>query len=106
MAADFNGMMNGGGTSIPTPNIFSYPSEKCDECGHEVFVPGLIFKLVPGVMLGQGASTVPYPIKVACCAKCGALSPLDKKMYAEEEKKAKEAEKMNNKGKSDSGLII
>ena len=57
-------------------------------------------------MLGQGASTVPYPIKVACCAKCGALSPLDKKMYAEEEKKAKEAEKMNNKGKSDSGLII
>ena len=57
-------------------------------------------------MLGQGASTVPYPIKVACCAKCGALSPLDKKMYAEEEKKAKEYEKMNNKGKSDSGLII
>ena len=57
-------------------------------------------------MLGQGTATVPYPIKVACCAKCGALSPLDKKMYAEEEKKAKDVEKMNNNGKSDNGLII
>lgn len=81
-------------------NIFEYPEEVCSECGHNVFAPGLIFKMVPGIALGQGSGTVSVPIKVAYCAKCGALSPADKKVYDEamaaaNSNKTREAVKQN-----------
>ena len=98
VAGGFNGM------TPPAVNPFSYPSEICSECGSEVFVPGVIMKKVPGVLLGEGGvEFIPVPIKVAVCAKCGTLSLSDKKKYEEETKKAKEVEKIKT---NTSGLII
>ena len=60
------------GIAGPAVNPFSYPSEICSECGSEVFVPGVIMKKVPGVLLGEGGvDFISVPIKVAVCAKCG-----------------------------------
>ena len=42
----------GGVPTMPNVNPLDYPSETC-ECGNEIFVPGVIFKKVPGVILGQ-----------------------------------------------------
>ena len=98
VAGGFNGM------TPPAVNPFSYPSEICSECGSEVFVPGVIMKKVPGVLLGEGGvEFIPVPIKVAVCAKCGTLSPSDKTKYEEETKKAKEVEKTKT---NTSSLII
>lgn len=103
--ADFNqqGMNFGGaGMSAPQVNPYAYPSEYCEECGSEVFVPGVIFKKVPGVLLGQGVDIVPVPVKVAVCAKCGTMSALDRQRLDEETQKAKKAEEASKK----SSLII
>ena len=97
VAGGFNGM------TPPAVNPFSYPSEICSKCGSEVFVPGVIMKKVPGVLLGEGVEFISVPIKVAVCAKCGTLSPSDEKKYEEETKKAKEVEKTKT---NTSSLII
>ena len=98
VAGGFNGM------SVPAVDPFSYPSEICSECGSEVCVAGVIMKKVPGVLVGEGGvEFIPVPIKVGVCAKCGTLSPSDKKKYEEETKKAKEVEKTKT---NSSGLII
>lgn len=73
----------------PQVNPFAYPSEVCPECQNEVFVPGVILKKVPGLLLGAGEETISVPIKVAVCSKCGALSESDRKKYEEETAKAK-----------------
>ena len=101
---NMNGQFSGIGgqqTSIQL-NPFSYPTEVCSECGNETFVPGIIRKIVPGIALGAGTEDVIVPIKVAICAKCGALSPSDKKMIEDEEKKTNKAGGAENK----SGLIL
>ena len=71
--------------NAPNVNPFDYPSEQCI-CGNEVFVPGIIFKKIPGILLGKGTDYVQLPLKVFCCSKCGELSPYDKKILEEEEK--------------------
>lgn len=71
----------------PQFNPFDYPDEVCSECGHNVFVPGVVFKKVPGILVGDGTREyVPIPLKVAVCQKCGAMSPSDKKTFDEAEK--------------------
>ena len=77
--------------NAPQINPFVYPSEVCPECQNEVFVPGVILKKVPGILLGAGEETVTVPIKVAVCSKCGTLSESDKKRYDEETKKAQKS---------------
>jgi len=77
--------------NAPQINPFAYPSEVCPECQNEVFVPGVILKKVPGILLGAGEETVSVPIKVAVCSKCGALSESDRKRYDEETQKAQKA---------------
>jgi len=77
--------------NAPQINPFAYPSEVCPECQHEVFVPGVILKKVPGILLGAGEETVSVPIKVAVCSKCGTLSESDRKRYDEETQKAQKA---------------
>lgn len=86
--------------SAPQVNPFAYESETCSKCGNFVFQPALIFKMVPGLLVGEGNDKVSVPIKVACCSKCGELSPSDAKMLKEREDAAKQT--ANNK----SGLII
>jgi hypothetical protein len=70
------------GGDMPKINPFKYPSEKCS-CGNEIFVPGVIFKKIPGMLVGQGTEDVQAPIKVFFCSKCGELSPYDKELFAE-----------------------
>ena len=77
--------------NAPQINPFAYPSEVCPECQNEVFVPGVILKKVPGILIGAGEDTVSVPIKVAVCSKCGTLSESDKKRYDEETQKAQKA---------------
>ena len=83
--------------SMPNINPLNYPSEVCS-CGNETFIPGIIFKKVPGMLMGQGTEDTLIPLKVFVCSKCGELSPYDKDIL-EEHKKQKE--KLNN-----SNLII
>lgn len=68
-----------GANYAPNVNPLDYPSDKCI-CGNEVYVPGIIFKNVPGIEMGQGAETVQVPIKVFVCSKCGELSNADKEI--------------------------
>ena len=82
-------------------NPFAYPDWTCSECGHNIFTPGVVFKKVPGVVLGEGKGDVPFPIKVATCQKCGAMFPYDKKSFDEAAKRNKD-----NTSGSGSGLII
>lgn len=82
-------------SNMPKVNPFNYPSVKC-QCGNEIFVPGMIFKKVPGVLMGQGAEDIEVPIKVFYCTKCGELSPLDKEMIEKETSKNKKEENKSN----------
>lgn len=77
------------GGNAPKVNPLDYPSDKCSKCGNEVFVPGVIFKTIPGVIVGNGKDDVQVPLKVFVCSKCGELSDYDKKILnAKEEKKS------------------
>jgi DNA-directed RNA polymerase subunit RPC12/RpoP len=88
--------------SMPNINVFGYPSVKCEECGSEVFIPGVIFKKIPGFLVGGGSDEISIPVKVAVCSKCGNISPEDKKIIKQQEENFKKAEA----AKSKSGLII
>ena len=70
-----------------TPNInpMDYPTAKCSSCGNSLFQPNVIFKEIPGLVVGK---TEPYfyPMKVFVCTKCGELSPLDKQIDKELER--------------------
>ena len=77
------GSENNIGATSPNINPLDYPSEGCSSCGNQVFIPGVIFKKVPGILLGQGTEVVQIPIKVFCCSKCGELSPYDKETLEE-----------------------
>lgn len=82
-------------------NPHAFEELTCTECGHNVFVPGVVFKQVPGVLLGQAdVKIVPFPIKVACCAKCGTISQADKEELQKAAETAKKATAAN------SGIII
>lgn len=69
----------------PSVNPMDYPTAKCEKCGNELFEPNVIFKEIPGLVVGK---TEPYyyPMKVFVCTKCGELSPLDKQINAEIER--------------------
>lgn len=79
------------GSNTPNINPLDYPTETCS-CGNSVFVPGVIFKKVPGILVGQGSETVQLPLKVFCCSKCGELSPYDKEILEEHEKVKEQVE--------------
>lgn len=56
-------------------NPLDYPSIPCDSCGCEYFEQAMVFKKIPGVLLGTGAEHQVYPIPVFVCKKCGDLMP-------------------------------
>lgn len=89
--------------NMPAVNPLNYPSEVCPKCGCEIFVPGIIFKKVPGVLIGQGADDTEVPIKIFYCANCKELSPYDKKLL-EKGKNNKDSKESNESKKSN--LII
>ena len=65
-------------STAPKINPLKYETEKCDACGNTVFVPGFIFKRIPGLEVGNGTDDVLYPIPVYYCAKCGTISAVDR----------------------------
>lgn len=72
-------------------NPFDYPTLKC-ECGNETFTPAVIFKQIPGILVGNAEEkTMDIPIKVFICSKCGKICPSDAKILKDEEAKAKKA---------------
>lgn len=74
-------------------NPYGYEDLTCAECGHNVFIPGIIFKKIPGMLAGDATRKfVLFPVKVACCAKCGALSAEDKEELEQQAEMAKKAE--------------
>jgi ribosomal protein S27AE len=76
-------------------NPWEYDDVVCNKCGNNVFRGGIIFKKVPGVLLGAGdQKEVPLPMKVTFCSKCGALSPQDQEAYDRALKK--KADKANS----------
>ena len=79
------------GSSSPNINTLDYTTKKCT-CGNEVFIPGVIFKKVPGILIGQGSETVQVPLKVFCCSKCGELSPYDQEILNNHAKVKEQAE--------------
>lgn len=85
----------GSNSFTPKVNPLDYPSDKCSNCGNEVFIPGIIFKTVPGLELGQGTENVQVPIKVFVCSKCGELSNYDKEIL-DAHAKTKESLKNSN----------
>lgn len=72
-------------------NVWDYPSVVCDNCGNEVFVPGMIFKKISGLAVGMGAQEVTQPVPVYICAKCGDVMP----EFKEDMKKAQSNNKPN-----------
>ena len=56
-----------------------YPSLKCTKCGCITFVPAMVIKQIPGILLGKGEKTVEYPVNVMICTKCGEIMESDKK---------------------------
>ena len=92
------GQMNDG----PQINVLEYPTITCSKCGHDIFVPGVIFKKVSGLALGMGSNDVTVPIKVAICAKCGTLSPPDHERLIDDDEEQKKAEEKKPNG----GLIL
>lgn len=85
-----------------TINPFEYETETCPECGNITFVPGVIFKKVPGVLVGSPNPTEAIPIKVAVCAKCGTMSQSDAEML----KKNEESARKTSEAKKSSNLIV
>lgn len=81
-------------TFAPKVNPLDYPSDTCSNCKNDVFIPGVIFKIIPGLELGQGAENVQVPIKVFVCSKCGELSNADKEIL-NSHKKTQEQIKSN-----------
>ena len=69
----------------PSVNPMDYPTAVCEKCGNSLFEPKVMFKEIPGLVVGK---TEPfyYPLKVFICTKCGELSPSDKQINAELER--------------------
>ena len=40
-------------SSRPKVNPFEYDTIKCDECGSENFIPLMLFRKIPGILVGE-----------------------------------------------------
>lgn len=56
-----------------------YPNVKCDKCGCEVFVPAMIIKKIPGLVIGKAGEDINHPLSVFVCHKCGTIMAADRK---------------------------
>ena len=84
-----------GNVNMPAVNPLDYPSEVCPNCGCEIFVPGIIFKKIHGILIRQGSDDTQVPLKILYCANCRELSPYDKKILEKGKKKVEESKKSN-----------
>ena len=86
-------------------NPSDYPIVLCDKCGSNMFVPAVVMRLIPGILVGSKESNIEIPVhKVFRCANCGAMLSSDRQMLEELDKKKEENNKINKT--SSSGLIL
>ena len=71
-------------------NVWDYPSVVCDSCGHEIFVPAVIFKRISGIAVGMGNKEITQPVPIYVCAKCGDVMPEFKEDMQTTEQKQKQ----------------
>ncbi len=78
-----NDLFFDGVSSVATPNItpLDYPTVACTKCGHKLFQPRIVIKEIPGTLVGNGVTPVPYPLQVMVCANCGKVMEQDVKLY-------------------------
>ena len=78
-------------------NLMEYPGVVCPECCHDIFKPNVMFREIPGTLVGRAGETITVPMTVFVCSKCGALSPVSQKMIDDMKSKLE---------KNDSGIIV
>ena len=66
---------------MPQINLKEYETIECDQCGNVAFIPGMILKVIPGVVLGTGAKSKMVPDNILICSKCGAIFKKDREYY-------------------------
>lgn len=71
----------GNGYSKPKVDPRDYPSVKCKKCGSILFDQKIVIKKVPGAIVGQAGKTMPVPLDIYVCAKCGTPLEEDVKAY-------------------------
>lgn len=71
----------GMGFGKPQIDPRDYPSTKCHKCGGIFFDKKLIIKKIPGTVVGHAGQTMPVPLDIYVCAKCGEPLLEDVKMY-------------------------
>ena len=100
MNEDFNKIIDNANANknfqMPQIEPSEYPSMKCDKCGNVAFVPSIIIKMIPGVLLGSPNKTQLMPDQILTCSKCGTILKKDREYYklnddgTEDEKKPTE----------------
>lgn len=97
-------MSSGLNQSAPLPE--DYPITKCDKCGGIMFVPAIVLRDVPGLVLGIKQDVVSTPAhKVFRCANCGAMLKSDLERIEELNKTKETTEQIKTKT-SNSNLIL
>lgn len=85
MNEDFNNLINGANENsnfnMPQFNPNEYPSLECDKCGNVGFVPGMIIKKIPGVLVGNAHKIQLMPDQILICSKCGTILKKDREYY-------------------------
>lgn len=75
------GNLGNGGFGGPKIDPRDYPSVKCSKCGGILFDQRVVIKKIPGAVVGQAGKTIPAPLEIYVCAKCGTPLAEDVKAY-------------------------
>jgi len=66
---------------MPQIDPKEYESITCDKCGNVAFMPAMILKIIPGLLLGTGAENRILPDQILVCSKCGTVIKKDREYY-------------------------
>ena len=93
-----------GNMQMPQLNLKEYDTIECDKCGNVAFIPAMILKIVPGIVIGTGSQNKILPDNVLICSKCGTILKKDREYYDLTDDNKVKNKKENKSSKSD--LII
>ena len=85
MNEDFNKLIDtaneNNSFNMPQFNPNDYPSLECDKCGCVAFMPGVIIKKIPGVLVGSTHKIQLMPDQILVCTNCGTILKKDREYY-------------------------
>lgn len=93
-----------GNMQMPQLNLKEYDTIECDKCGNVAFIPAMILKVVPGIVIGTGSQNKILPDNVLVCSKCGTILKKDREYYDLTDDNKVKNKKEDKSSKSD--LII